>query len=87
MNLGKGKDEFIIRSLFFVLGLGYGAVEWETIAGRLSGLIDTSQRTQVKGHKAKRHKTKKSKSKDKKVDQCCNSPIESRIIDKSHIGP
>ena len=47
MNLGKGKDEFIIRSLFFVLGSGYGAVEWETIEGRLSGLIDTSQRTQV----------------------------------------
>ena len=45
LNLGEGKDEFTIYSLFFVLGSGYGAVEWETIAGRLSGLINTSQGT------------------------------------------
>ena len=46
-NLGEAKDEFKIRSLFLGFGLGYGAVEWETIAGRLSRLIDTRQRTQV----------------------------------------
>ena len=46
-NLGEGQDEFIICSLFFILGSGYGALEWEKIAGRLSGLINTTQRTQV----------------------------------------
>ena len=51
---------FLIKIQCRVLS-GYGAVGWETIAGRFNGVIQQQVIRQV----------------DYKVDYCCNSPIES----------
>ena len=81
-NLGEDDLKIVPRSFF-----GYGAVGWETIAGRLSGLwivemwnVDCD-RQQAKGTSwpwSMKHENMK---------HCRNSPIESRISWKSRVRP